>query len=87
MVYRRAFDSGTLGSLAEDLSTLAGAKLAVGAVPHVTVVTHGELVQTASFGGDTLVTTLPRPLYLGLTLQGIMGRIRLDFIITNNFHE
>lgn len=75
MVYRRAFDSGTLGSLAEDLSTLAGAKLAVGAVPHVIVVTDGELVQAAALGGNTLVTTPPRPLHFGLALQGIMGRV------------
>lgn len=65
-----AFDTTTLGPLAQDLTPVAGTELAARAVPHVTVVTHRALVQAASLGSGAFVTAPTRTLHFGPTLRG-----------------
>lgn len=65
----RAFNTTTLGPLAEDLTPVAGTEFTASAVPHVSMVTHRTLVQAASLGGGTFITALTSTLHFGVTLQ------------------
>lgn len=72
-----AFNTTTLGPLAQDLTPVAGTELAACAVPHVTVVTHRALVQAAPLGCGAFITALTRTLHFGPTLRG-SGTARLS---------
>lgn len=66
----RAVHSSTLGPLTDDLTPGAGTELAARAVPHVSMVTHGALVQAASLCGGAFFAALTGTLHFGLTLRG-----------------
>lgn len=69
-----ALDPCTFSPLTEDLTPVAGAELAAGAVPHVSMVTHRPLIKAAPLGGGAFVTTLAGALHFGLTLLAAQRR-------------
>lgn len=76
-----AFNTTALGLMTEDLTPVAGAKLAACAVPHITMVTHHAFIKAAPLGGYAFIAALTGALDFGPTLrrkQHRWGEVRRD---------